>query len=777
MNPNASVDSLPNVPGFTINRIAAPANGRHSKLQGFKMVHGVPMENIKPTRAPNRSASAMSGSTSQSSLWMSKPGMRSSDSIGNFTGPSKAKTANWVDKAGQVLCFNVYFKEAVHERNAENFRVRKAIMYYYLEDDTLQVNEPRQENSGIPQGNFIKRHQVPTPGGDANYTLEDIWIGGSITIYGRVFQIIGCNPSTAQYLEESCGRGAQENLGYPDDLYESARNDIMLRETGADFTVSRNVAKNPMKKFMEATLGNTVNNKGLSGFLNYDRMVLRFTCVWDDTTAMFGDKNHFKLHYFVANDTVEVLDVPSPNNGRDPFPLLLKRAPLPKGWKTEDANGRADESPPSEFYHWSDLAIGGFVAVYGRKLILTDADSNTREFFKQNGSALGSPLRLFDDSKPAAAAPPVADFNGWGTMKDSEANCKALVPKAPKTEFDIMGPRLPKTILRFSSKLSNTHPDDQDRRFVIAYYVADSTLQVREPPQRNSGIIGGSMLAKAHYINPSTGVDFAQSDFFIGANLNIAGRDFTILDVDQYTLKYMEGHPGDYPLSNTKEILNALRQKLASEARTGGLTRVFRKYDTDHSGKITIDEFARVMRFYDPDFPDQAVVTLMRLFDRTGDGTITVDEFIQVLEEDTVNVDHAHTDESYKQQAQALQNDEKSQLKSDSVLAMFADDYMAKGSFSELNRKLDVAGKGWITREQFVNSITAAQDANDSTTPNINLSMGNAQIVADYFFKDTDTLQINAISQLVSNLNLTMGQRGHIAREGDGWKEQRDDLC
>ncbi len=51
----------------------------------------------------------------------------------------------------QVLRFYGYFKESVVESNMENHRIRKVILYYYLEDDSMHVAEPRQDNSGIPQ--------------------------------------------------------------------------------------------------------------------------------------------------------------------------------------------------------------------------------------------------------------------------------------------------------------------------------------------------------------------------------------------------------------------------------------------------------------------------------------------------------------------------------------------------------------------------------------------------------------------------------------------------
>ena len=40
----------------------------------------------------------------------------------------------------------------MEERRREKFRVRRALVLFYLEDDTVQVNEPQETNSGIPQG-------------------------------------------------------------------------------------------------------------------------------------------------------------------------------------------------------------------------------------------------------------------------------------------------------------------------------------------------------------------------------------------------------------------------------------------------------------------------------------------------------------------------------------------------------------------------------------------------------------------------------------------------
>lgn len=53
----------------------------------------------------------------------------------------------------------------------------------------------------------------------------------------------------------------------------------------------------------------------LKQFLDHDRHVLRFYCYWDDTESMFGDPREMVLHYFLADDTIEIREVIPPNSG------------------------------------------------------------------------------------------------------------------------------------------------------------------------------------------------------------------------------------------------------------------------------------------------------------------------------------------------------------------------------------------------------------------------------------------------------------------------------
>jgi len=65
----------------------------------------------------------------------------------------------------QVLRFYGYFKEHVVESRLENARVRHVTIFYYLEDKSIMITEPKQVNSGVPQGPFLKRLVYLKPDG------------------------------------------------------------------------------------------------------------------------------------------------------------------------------------------------------------------------------------------------------------------------------------------------------------------------------------------------------------------------------------------------------------------------------------------------------------------------------------------------------------------------------------------------------------------------------------------------------------------------------------
>ena len=77
---------------------------------------------------------------------------------------------------------------------------------------------------------------------------------------------------------------------------------------------------NTLLEYREKELGGGKINSEKQ-FLDNDRKVLRFFAVCEEL--------QYVIHYFLADDTIEICEVHHPNDGRDQFPRLLSRRRLP----------------------------------------------------------------------------------------------------------------------------------------------------------------------------------------------------------------------------------------------------------------------------------------------------------------------------------------------------------------------------------------------------------------------------------------------------------------
>jgi hypothetical protein len=57
----------------------------------------------------------------------------------------------WLAEDGKVLRFFAWYREDIPEAPLEPWRVRRVVLLYYLVDDTVQLYEPTQHNSGLHQ--------------------------------------------------------------------------------------------------------------------------------------------------------------------------------------------------------------------------------------------------------------------------------------------------------------------------------------------------------------------------------------------------------------------------------------------------------------------------------------------------------------------------------------------------------------------------------------------------------------------------------------------------
>ena len=63
------------------------------------------------------------------------------------------------------------------------------------------------------------------------------------------------------------------------------------------------------------------------------------------------------------------------------------------------------------------------------------------------------------------------------------------------------------------------------------YYLADDTISVYEPPQKNTGVMGGKFLQRGPH-RKSDGSKFKPSEFHVGATVEILKHRFNIISTN-----------------------------------------------------------------------------------------------------------------------------------------------------------------------------------------------------------------------------------------------------
>ena len=105
-----------------------------------------------------------------------------------LAGKKKVFTPSFEALDKKVLRWYGYYREAIEESPVERERLRFVTFMYYLIDDTLEVVEPKQTNSGLSQGGLLNRHQAPKLGG-GKLSWKDIEVGTDLELYGRVYRV------------------------------------------------------------------------------------------------------------------------------------------------------------------------------------------------------------------------------------------------------------------------------------------------------------------------------------------------------------------------------------------------------------------------------------------------------------------------------------------------------------------------------------------------------------------------------------------------------------
>lgn len=263
-------------------------------------------------------------------------------------------------------------------------------------------------------------------------------------------------------------------------------------------------------------------------FLDFDRKVLVFNVVDGDL--------QFIWNYFLADDTIEIRECHFPNDGRDSFSVYLRRQKLPETFSVKQPGQQyiGDRYLTCDEIHFEKDLIA-----YGRCFKIRGVDKFTAMYFQEKFGR-EFPICAVELPEMRSQVPiQIPPHNGFGDEVDSLGYVYDLNPKKPKMDFFKYVDN-DKKVLRYTARFNTQIPEDVDRRFIISFYLANDSISVFEPVQKNSGICEGPFLKRNKYKNVDNGLQFiTPTDLPIGGDIRINANNFHILGCDDYTTKYL----------------------------------------------------------------------------------------------------------------------------------------------------------------------------------------------------------------------------------------------
>ena len=521
---------------------------------------------------------------------------------------------------------------ALGQPTVETNMIRYLTILVYLIDDTIEIQEEKQTNTGIQGGSFFRRGILMKDDEDGvPLSLRDLFPGSLISALGIQMFITDADSFTRDHYKNN----------YNVDLAPAMKRPSPAREDlGVQYAMGNGAVAPPKSSHFASYSQEYMNKKeGLEKtyrFLHSEGRVLRFEGLEMEAVDAAGGipeegatllvpilTRRIVISYYLTDSSIEVqLDAkktaacghagPGAMSGHQENNLLLRKSRLPRNWR-ETRKGRAPI-----YYEMSDFICGSTVDIYGRSYFLTSCDQFTSDSYITMG-VVQKPVAvaLLEKKKIVHLIPQLGDgFLPIGGPEDTLGTVYGM----PKPKRDVKKiQRNQNRQLRCKTKLISDRLNDQQRIFNLTFYLEDDTIQIYEEDIRNSGIKGGTFLKRGRYMNelpPDDGEPryFQPTDIFLSNVISFNGSEMQIIEMDNMSLRFCEAFPDEFPMSDIFEIIHRLLQTSVDEKID--VRRVFIQGDPRRAGRLSKGAFVDLLDSsgLSGQLSDQELLTLMRRF-------------------------------------------------------------------------------------------------------------------------------------------------------------------
>ncbi|CAL9695948.1 unnamed protein product [Knipowitschia caucasica] len=300
--------------------------------------------------------------------------------VPSFTTPSEYDSIKrFLTMDGKVLCFF-----GLWDDSQDLFpETRPVTIHYYLVNDTVEVREVHEANSGrVPVPILMKRQRLPKKTKEhigsfptcvlemskdeveEYYSPQDFKLGQKITLMGRNFLLCDCDNYTKQYYQSN----------FPDMEMTPVK---PTHQKPPPAEKSKEIP--PYNGFgtLEDSLQNCLSlvperpRKNVLKQLENNNKILRYQARLESQNEI-DEGRIFVISYYLADDMISIHEKPTRNSGMMGGKFLQK-ARIPKP-------GSSSDSP--QFYSPADFAIGSVVEVFSHRFVLVDADRHVLTFLE-----------------------------------------------------------------------------------------------------------------------------------------------------------------------------------------------------------------------------------------------------------------------------------------------------------------------------------------------------------------------------------------------------------